>query len=106
MLQLILTAFQVFCGFGGPYVMPFIAPFMFLIMPPALIFGWLVLLLCFFTPIMTVNGGVNAVSSNDGKTRDSTRSFGFAFLFYYICMVIVACSVSQVACKVQEALPI
>ena len=103
MIQLILEAFSVFCKFGGQFVMPFIFPLMQLIMPPQLICGWMILLLCFFTPIMTSNGGVNTFSSSDGKTRNGTRAFGFAFLFYYICMVITACCLYQVACKVQDS---
>jgi hypothetical protein len=103
MIQLLLQIFSIFCKFGGQFVMPFIFPLMFLIMPPQLFCGWIILLLCFFTPIMTSNGGVNALGSYDGKTRDSKRAFGFAFLLYYICMMLFGCCMYQVACKVQQS---
>jgi len=102
MAEIALQLFGMFCHLGGQYIAPFIAPLASLILPPNLICGWAILLLCFFTPIMTANGGVNALSSSDGKTRNGGRAFGFAFLFYYICMALFTLCVYTVACKVQS----
>lgn len=104
MIQALMALFKMFCGFGGQYLMPFLFPIFSLVVPPQLVLGWIVLLICFFLPIM-VSGenGINKLNSSDGQTRNGGRAFGFAALFYYICMVIVTCSVYQVACKVADS---
>src|ERR1700709_1780194 len=104
MAELVLKLFSAFCGFGGKYLFPFLFPLLNLIMPPNLICGWAILLLCFFTPIM-VSGqnNVNILNaSSDGKSRNGSKAFGFSFLLYYICMAILGYCIFSAACAVAD----
>lgn len=93
MAQVILKGASLFCGLGGPYVAPFIAP---LINPV----GWSMLMLCCFLPILTMP--VSFLNSTNGIKQDSKRSFTSAFLIYYIICIILMFILLNMACNVNN----
>lgn len=98
MIQVILKAFSMFCGFGGSYVAPFLIP---LINPSC----WVVLVLCVFLPIyFSTDSVLNSDTQPDGsKKKNGGKAFVFAFLFYYVILLILGCSSMQAACKVNDS---
>lgn len=99
MIQVILKAFSLFCGLGGANVAPFLVP---LINPSS----WVVLVLCVFLPIYFSQDSVlNTDTLPDGsRKKNGGKAFGFAFLFYYVILVSIGCSLMQTACKANNAL--
>jgi hypothetical protein len=87
-----------FCSFGGEWIAPFLIP---LINPIC----WVVLVLCVFLPIYFSRDSVlNTDTQVDGsKKRNAGKAFGFAFVFYYVILVILGCSIMQVACKANDS---
>lgn len=90
MIQIILKMISMFCRFGGPFVAPIIMP---LINP----LSWTTLTLCVFLPIYFSN--VNQLNSEDGKEKNSTTAFKFAFIIHYAICVLCLCSVMQSVCS-------
>jgi hypothetical protein len=95
MAQVFLEIFSVFCGVGGPYIAPFIIP----IINPAL-------LISSFIPILLIimYTGTNILNSTDDSNGNKTKSWGkgsgYAFLIYYVIILLISCSIMQAACKV------
>lgn len=98
MIQVILKAFAMFCGFGGATFAPFLIP---LINPSC----WVVLVLCVFLPIyFSQDSFLNTDTLPDGsKKKNGGKAFGFAFLFYYVILLILGCSIMQATCKANDA---
>ena len=96
MIQVILKVLKVFCGLGGQFVMPFIAP---LINPS----GWTVLTLCVFLPILFAGDPKQQWNSEDGKDRNAGIAFRNAFFIYYGICILCLCSLYQTICKVNDS---
>jgi hypothetical protein len=96
---MLLKTFTLFCSFGGSYIAPFLIP---LLNPSC----WVVLVLCVFLPIyFSPDSAINSDTQDDGtKKKNGGKAFGFAFLFYYIILVILACSIMQLSCQASKAI--
>ncbi len=88
-VPIILKVFTIFCNIGGKWIAPFLMP---LINPIC----WTVLVLSVFLPILY--SGPAWMNKDEKGQQDAGKAFGFAFLFYYIIVLVSACSVMQAAC--------
>jgi len=108
MAQIVMKAMQLFCGFGGPYIAPFIIPSIALVLIPnfpIFISAWSILLLSIFTPMMlTPLNILNSSTDNGVQTRNGPKAFGFSVLIYYFVSLALACSIMQITCKVSNKL--
>ncbi len=95
MAQVLLKAFQIFCGIGGQYIGPFLMP---LINP----FNWSILVLSVFLPIYLSPPNVLNYDYEKNE-KNSGKAFGLAFLIYYIISVILFCIFYRVMCAVSDA---
>lgn len=98
MLMAILKIISWFCFLGGPWIAPFIAPFVNI--------G--ALLSAFIPILLSIMFASDASLLNSNLKEDGTREAnwikgsGFAFLIYYTICVIFMCIVMHITCNVSD----
>lgn len=101
-VQFLLQVFKIFCGLGPfKYLAALFQPFIQL---PILGILLLSISLIFAFAIPVTNGFNHNKENPDSKSRDLGYAFSWAFLVYYILVVLSASSVLYTGCEVAEKL--